>query len=47
MAWVSGGQVGVSVYTIEKGPKLVGDYATLAGLGVTGREVLTKWRAID
>jgi uncharacterized protein (TIGR03067 family) len=47
MAWVSSGQVGVSVYKIEKGPKLIGDYATLAGLGVTGREVLTKWREID
>jgi uncharacterized protein (TIGR03067 family) len=47
MAWVSSGQVGVSVYKIEKGPKLIGDYATLAGLGVTGREVLTKWREVD
>jgi uncharacterized protein (TIGR03067 family) len=47
MCWVSSGQIGVSVYTIEKGPKLVGDYTTLAGLGVTGREVLTPWKRID
>jgi hypothetical protein len=47
MAWVSSGQIGVSVYKIERGPKLIGDYATLGGLGVTGREVLTPWKRID
>jgi uncharacterized protein (TIGR03067 family) len=47
MCWVSAGQVGVSVYKIEPGPKLVGEYATLSGIGVTGREVLSPWRQID
>lgn len=48
MCWVSGnGQAGVSVYLIEKGPKLVGEYTALAGIGVTGKETLTPWRRID
>lgn len=47
MCWVSSGQAGVSVYKIEKGPKLVGEYTTLAGVGVTGREVLTPWKRLD
>lgn len=47
MCWVSSGQVGVSVYKIEKGPKLVGEYTTLAGIGVTGKEILTPWKRID
>lgn len=47
MCWVSSGQIGVSVYKIEKGPKLVGDFTTLGGIGVTGREVLTPWKPID
>jgi hypothetical protein len=47
MSWVSAGQVGVSVYKIEPGPKLVGDYTILGGIGVTGKEVLTPWKKID
>lgn len=47
MCWVSAGQVGVSVYLIEKGPKLVGEYTALAGIGVTGKETLTPWKRID
>lgn len=47
MCWVSAGQAGVSVYKIEKGPKLSGEYTVLAGIGVTGREVLTPWKQID
>jgi uncharacterized protein (TIGR03067 family) len=47
MCWISSGQAGVSIYKIEKGPKLVGEYTTLAGLGITGKEVLTPWRKID
>jgi uncharacterized protein (TIGR03067 family) len=47
MAWVSSSQAGVSVYTIEPGPKLVGDYTILGSIGVVGREVLTPWKQID
>jgi uncharacterized protein (TIGR03067 family) len=47
MTWVSAGQIGVSVYKIEPGPKLVGEYTILGGIGVTGKEVLTPWRKVD
>jgi uncharacterized protein (TIGR03067 family) len=47
MGWVSSGQVGVSVYKIEAGPKLVGEFTILGGIGVTGKEVLTPWKKID
>jgi uncharacterized protein (TIGR03067 family) len=47
MCWISAGQAGVSVYKIEPGPKLVGEYTILGGIGVTGKEVLTPWRKID
>jgi uncharacterized protein (TIGR03067 family) len=47
MSWVSAGQVGVSVYRIEPGPKLAGEYTILGGIGATGKELLTPWRKID
>jgi uncharacterized protein (TIGR03067 family) len=47
MCWASAGQVGVSLYLIEKGPKLSGEGAPLGGPGLTGREVLTPWKEID
>jgi uncharacterized protein (TIGR03067 family) len=47
MGWVSAGQVGVSVYKIEAGPKLVGEYTILGGIGATAKETLTPWRKID
>jgi uncharacterized protein (TIGR03067 family) len=47
MSWVSGGQIGVSVYKIEAGPKLAGEYTILGGLGVTAKEVLTPWKKTD
>jgi uncharacterized protein (TIGR03067 family) len=47
MAWVSAGQAGVSVYKIEPGPKLVGEYTVLGGIGLTGKEVLTPWKKVD
>ncbi|MBY0460837.1 MAG: TIGR03067 domain-containing protein, partial [Gemmataceae bacterium] len=47
MSWASAGQAGVSVYKIEAGPKLSGDFTTLGGLGITGKEVLTPWKKID
>jgi uncharacterized protein (TIGR03067 family) len=47
MCWISSGQAGVSSYKIEKGPKLVGEYTILGGIGVTGKEVLNPWRKSD
>lgn len=47
MCWISAGQAGVSVYKIEKGPKLTGEYTMLAGLGVIATEVMTPWRDVD
>lgn len=47
MSWISAGQIGVSVYTIERGPKLTGEYTTLGGIGATGKEVLIPWKVID
>ncbi len=47
MGWISGGQVGVSVYKIEAGPKLVGEYTILGGIGATVKETLTPWKKID
>ena len=47
MSWVSGGQIGVSVYKIEPGPKLLGEYTILGGIGVTSKETLTPWRKVD
>lgn len=47
MCWVSNGQTGVSVYKIEKGPKLTGEFTTLTGPGVVGKEVMTPFRRID
>ncbi|HEY3789161.1 MAG TPA: TIGR03067 domain-containing protein [Urbifossiella sp.] len=47
MCWISSGQIGVSVYKIEAGPKLTGEYATLGGIGATGKEVLKPFKKID
>lgn len=44
MCWISAGQAGVSVYKIEPGPKLVGEYTMLGGIGVTAKEVLSPVR---
>jgi uncharacterized protein (TIGR03067 family) len=41
VAWANRGTVGVSVYQIEKGPKLVGVYTELGGVGMIAREQLT------
>ncbi len=41
MAWLSQGQVGVSVYQIEK-DKLVGQFTMLGGAGTLGQETLTR-----
>ena len=47
MSWVSAGQVGVSLYKIEPGPKLTGDYTILGGIGMTAKETLTPWKKVD
>lgn len=39
--WASGMQVGVSVYKIEAGPKLTGEFTILGSIGVMGKETLT------
>jgi uncharacterized protein (TIGR03067 family) len=41
VAWVNRGSVGVSVYKIEKGPKLVGVYTEVGGAGLVAKEVLS------
>ena len=47
MCWISAGQAGVSLYKIEAGPKLTGEYTTLGGIGVTGKEILTPWKKAE
>jgi uncharacterized protein (TIGR03067 family) len=47
MSWVSSNQIGVSVYKIEAGPKLVGEYTILGGIGVTAKETLKPWQRVD
>lgn len=47
MSWISAGQVGVSVYKIEPGPRLTGDYTILGGIGVTAKETLKPWQRVD
>jgi hypothetical protein len=42
MSWSSQELVGISVYQIEKGPKLVGRFTQLGGIGFVGRETLTR-----
>jgi uncharacterized protein (TIGR03067 family) len=42
MSWMSQGQVGVSMYQIEKGPRLVGQFTQLGGPGMFGQEVMTR-----
>jgi uncharacterized protein (TIGR03067 family) len=41
VTWANRGTVGLSVYRIEKGPKLVGEFTELGGVGAMGREELT------
>jgi uncharacterized protein (TIGR03067 family) len=41
LSWTNRGQVGVSSYKIEAGPKLVGQYTTLGGPGILNKEVLS------
>ena len=41
VTWANRGNVGLSVYTIEKGPKLLGEFTELGGVGVIAKEELT------
>jgi uncharacterized protein (TIGR03067 family) len=47
VCWASRGQGGISVYQIEPGPKLVGQYTELGGIGLVSREVLTSQEKSD
>jgi uncharacterized protein (TIGR03067 family) len=47
VSWLNQGQVGVSVYLIEKGPKLVGHYAMMGGIGNVVPETLTPKKASE
>ena len=42
MSWISQGQAGVTLYTIESGHRLVGQYSQLGGPGILSDEVLTR-----
>jgi uncharacterized protein (TIGR03067 family) len=42
LSWLSEGKVGISLYEIEEGPRLVGEFTQLGGPGVLGRETLTR-----
>jgi uncharacterized protein (TIGR03067 family) len=44
VAWANRGTVGISVYKIEKGPRLVGTYTEVGGPGLVTPEVLTSVR---
>jgi uncharacterized protein (TIGR03067 family) len=44
IAWANQGQVGVTLYKIEPGPRLVGQYTHLGGAGMLNQETLTKAR---
>lgn len=45
VAWVNRGSIGMSVYKIEKGPKLVGEYTDVGGAGLIGKETLTATKS--
>jgi uncharacterized protein (TIGR03067 family) len=45
VAWANRGTIGISVYKIEKGPKLVGVYTEVGGAGLVSSEVLTAGKA--
>lgn len=42
MSWINQGQVGVTLYQIEKGQRLVGQYTRLGPPGVLSQEILTR-----
>jgi uncharacterized protein (TIGR03067 family) len=42
LSWISQGQAGITLYTIESGHRLVGHYTQLGGPGILSEEVLTR-----
>jgi hypothetical protein len=42
MAWLASGKAGVSLYQIEKGPTLSGEFTQVGGPGFLGRETLRR-----
>jgi uncharacterized protein (TIGR03067 family) len=46
LSWINQGQIGVSLYQIEKGPKMVGYFTQLGGPGLLGQETLTRAKKI-
>jgi uncharacterized protein (TIGR03067 family) len=42
IAWLNRGQVGITLYRIEQGPRLVGQYTHLGGAGILSQETLTR-----
>src|SRR5262245_13352846 len=42
MSWLSKGQAGITVYTIESRDRLVGQFSELGGPGILSEEVLTR-----
>lgn len=42
LSWISQGQAGVTLYTIESGHRLIGHYTQLGGPGIISEEVLTR-----
>lgn len=42
MSWMSQGQAGITMYTIESGHRLVGIYTQLGGPGILSEETLTR-----
>ena len=42
LSWISQGQAGITLYTIESGHRLVGQYTQLGGPGIISDEVLTR-----
>jgi len=47
LSWGNRGQIGVSVYKIEPGPRLTGHYTTVGGAGMLMKEVLTGEKRRD
>lgn len=42
LSWISQGQAGITLYTIESGHRLIGQYSQLGGPGILSEETLTR-----
>ena len=42
LSWISQGQAGITLYTVESGHRLVGNYSQLGGPGILSEETLTR-----